>query len=131
MGKDDVADAVAWHDEMVDDYNRKKAEKMTGELCAVCATPLYSDPGPHELGIYLHALAYADVDGAWRHTSPMPEWTRPPDDQASEVMESPAWDYAALGEDAMMLDLDKEKEKEQRNNRKGMAKNREMQVEED
>lgn len=127
----EYAAMVAAHDEMVQDYNLRKGEKLTGEICDICQTPLYSDPGPHELGIYLHALAYADVDGAWRYTSPMPEWTRPPDDQASEVMESPSWDYAALGEDAMMLDLDKEKEKEQRNNRKGMAKNREIQIEDD
>lgn len=78
MGKEEVADAVAWHDEMVDDYNRKKAEKMTGALCDVCQTPLYSDPGPHELGIYLHAKKYAAADGSWSYETPLPEWALPP-----------------------------------------------------
>ncbi|EME47510.1 hypothetical protein DOTSEDRAFT_146227, partial [Dothistroma septosporum NZE10] len=78
MGKEDVAEAVAYHDELVDEYNRKKAEKMTGELCEICDTPLYSDPGAHELGIYLHARKYADADGAWSYETPLPEWALPP-----------------------------------------------------
>ncbi|KAF2161002.1 hypothetical protein M409DRAFT_70076 [Zasmidium cellare ATCC 36951] len=78
MGKDEVAEAVAYHDEMVDEYNRKKAEKMTGELCDVCQTPLYSDPGPHELGIYLHARKYECAEGKWSYETSLPEWALPP-----------------------------------------------------
>jgi tRNA pseudouridine synthase 9 len=78
MGKDEVAEAVAYHDEMVDEYNKRKAEKMTGELCGICATPLYSDPGPHELGIYLHARRYACEDGKWSYETPLPAWALPP-----------------------------------------------------
>nr|OQO29939.1 hypothetical protein B0A51_02935 [Rachicladosporium sp. CCFEE 5018] len=74
MGKDEVADAVAYHDEMVEDYNKKKAEKMTGEKCAVCGTELYSDPGGHELGIYLHARRYACSEGKWGYETAMPPW---------------------------------------------------------
>ena len=78
MGKDEVAEAVAYHDDMVEEYNKRKAEKMTGELCEVCDTPLYSDPGPHELGIYLHAKRYASKDGNWDFESPLPDWALPP-----------------------------------------------------
>lgn len=78
MGKDEVADAVAYHDEMVEEYNKRKAEKMTGELCEVCDTPLYSAPGPHELGIYLHAKRYASEKGTWAYESPLPAWALPP-----------------------------------------------------
>ncbi|KAL8952814.1 MAG: hypothetical protein Q9222_001286 [Ikaeria aurantiellina] len=78
MGKSEVAEAMAYHDEMMEEYNKRKAEKMTGELCDVCATPLYSDPGPHELGIYLHAKRYACQDGNWEYETPLPEWARPP-----------------------------------------------------
>lgn len=78
MGKDEVAEAVAYHDEMVDDYNKRKAEKLTGEVCEVCQTPLYSDPGAHELGIYLHARKYADEAGKWSYETPLPEWALPP-----------------------------------------------------
>ncbi|KAF2762811.1 DRAP deaminase [Pseudovirgaria hyperparasitica] len=78
MGKDEVADAVAYHDEMVDAYNERKAEKMTGEICERCNTPLYSDPGVHELGIYLHAKKYACMTGAWSYETPLPQWALPP-----------------------------------------------------
>lgn len=78
MGKSEVAEAVAYHDEMVDDYNKRRAEKMTGELCEVCDTPLYSDPGVHELGIYLHAKKYACEAGQWSYETDLPEWALPP-----------------------------------------------------
>uniref|UniRef100_A0A0B7KF09 Pseudouridine synthase RsuA/RluA-like domain-containing protein n=1 Tax=Bionectria ochroleuca TaxID=29856 RepID=A0A0B7KF09_BIOOC len=32
MGKEEVAQAVVYYDEMVDDYEKRRAEKMTGEL---------------------------------------------------------------------------------------------------
>ncbi|KXT14422.1 hypothetical protein AC579_8352 [Pseudocercospora musae] len=78
MGKTEVAEAVAYHDEMVDEYNRKKAEKMTGQLCDICQTPLYSDPGSHELGIYLHARKYECAEGNWSYETSLPDWALPP-----------------------------------------------------
>lgn len=78
MGKSEVADAVAYHDEMVDDYNKRKAEKMSGELCEICSTPLYTDPGAQEMGIYLHSLRYEDKDLKWSYRSELPEWALPP-----------------------------------------------------
>lgn len=74
MGREEVAEAVAYHDEMVEDHNRRKAERMTGEKCQVCGTELFSDPGQHELGIYLHAKRYAHADGLWSFDAPMPAW---------------------------------------------------------
>ncbi|PHH84294.1 hypothetical protein CDD83_2185 [Cordyceps sp. RAO-2017] len=82
MGKDEVAEAVVYYDEMVDEYEKRRAEKMTGELCAECATPLYSDPGPHELSLWLHSLRYEDAAGAWSYASPLPRWALPPDGMA-------------------------------------------------
>ncbi|KAG0646716.1 tRNA-uridine isomerase 9 [Hyphodiscus hymeniophilus] len=81
MGKSEVADAVAYHDEMVDEYNKKKAEKMSGELCEVCQTPLYTDPGEQELCLWLHSLRYEDAGGSWSYLSPLPEWALPPKGQ--------------------------------------------------
>ena len=78
MGKSEAAEAMAYHDEMMEEYNKQKAEKMTGQLCDICATPLYSDPGPHELGIYLHAKRYASAEGEWAYETPLPEWALPP-----------------------------------------------------
>ena len=81
MGKSEVADAVAYHDEMVDEYNKKKAEKMSGELCDVCQTPLYTDPGEQELCLWLHSLRYEDAGGSWSYLSPLPDWALPPKGQ--------------------------------------------------
>jgi len=74
MGKNEVAEAEAYHEEVVNDHARRKAEKMTGELCELCDTPLYSDPGPHELGIYLHAKRYECEEGRWAYETALPEW---------------------------------------------------------
>lgn len=78
MGKSEVADALAYHDEMMNEYNKRKAEKLSGQRCNVCDTPLYSDPGAHELGIYLHARKYACDEGQWAYETPLPEWALPP-----------------------------------------------------
>ncbi|KAK5738936.1 DRAP deaminase [Elasticomyces elasticus] len=86
MGKEEHAEAVAYEDEMVDEYNKKKAEKMTGEVCNICQTPLYSDPGVHELGIYLHARKYADKDGKWSYETTLPEWALPPKGVSNGLM---------------------------------------------
>lgn len=79
MGKEDVAEAVAYYDEMVDDYHKRRAEKMSGEICDICLTPLYTDPGPHELSLWLHSLRYEDKDGTWKYVSPLPAWALPPE----------------------------------------------------
>ena len=102
MGKDEVAEAVAYHDEMVADYERKKAEKMTGEKCELCGTELYSDPGEHELGIYLHAKKYACNEGRWSYETPLPEWALPPPGfegptEATEESDQLAVDLEKLG----------------------------------
>lgn len=78
MGKTEAAEAVAYHDEMMEEYNKRKAEKMTGQVCDICAAPLYSDPGIHELGIYLHAKRYSCTEGKWEYETSLPEWALPP-----------------------------------------------------
>ena len=78
MGKSEVAEAIAYQDEMMEEYNKKKAEKMTDEVCEICDTPLYSDPGVHELGIYLHAKRYACEEGRWDYETQLPDWALPP-----------------------------------------------------
>lgn len=78
MGKDQVADAIAYHDEEVERYQIKKAEKLSGELCGICQTPLYTDPGPQELGIFLHARRYSCTEGDWAYETGLPDWACPP-----------------------------------------------------
>ena len=84
MGKSEGAEAVAWHDEMVDDFNRRKAEKLSGEVCETCGTELYTDPGPQELGIWLHARRYESADGAWGFETALPKWALSPEEQTSD-----------------------------------------------
>ncbi|KIV93977.1 hypothetical protein PV10_05144 [Exophiala mesophila] len=113
---------VKAHDEMVADYNKRKGEKMTGEKCQVCDTPLYSDPGPHELGIYLHALAYADLNpGSWSFRSPAPEWSLPPTGVEGPT-EIPPWQYR--GDE--ILDIGDERQDERAKTKAGAKKNKEL-----
>ncbi|KAI9678548.1 MAG: hypothetical protein M1817_005605 [Caeruleum heppii] len=106
MGKDEVAEAVAYHDEMVEDYNKKKAEKMTGALCEVCETPLYSDPGVHELGIYLHARRYAREDGKWAFETELPEWALPPTGMEGPFQPTEETDVGVEGVRGAELEMD-------------------------
>lgn len=110
---------VKAHDEMVKDYNKRKGEKMTGEKCDVCGTDLYSDPGPQELGIYLHALAYSDLDGKWSYRSEMPGWAMPPDGMDGPREMGP-WKYDGS---ETLEELDEEANGRERN-REGMKRNK-------
>ncbi|KAL8706888.1 MAG: hypothetical protein Q9201_000157 [Fulgogasparrea decipioides] len=109
MGKSEVAEAMAYNDEMIEEYNKRKAEKMTGELCDVCDTPLYSDPGPHELGIYLHAKRYASQDGKWEYETPLPDWALPPPGVEGPTTTTMETDPMKLVDDVGDLKLDDRK----------------------
>ncbi|KAK3394863.1 pseudouridine synthase [Podospora didyma] len=104
MGKDEVADAVAYHDEMVDKYYKKKAEKMSGEACAVCDTPLYTDPGDQELLLWLHSLRYEDADGAWSYCSPLPVWALPPKGMAGPTQVGGMGDLLDAAKNAIVIE---------------------------
>lgn len=111
---------VKAHDEMVADYNKRKGEKMTGERCSVCDTPLYSDPGPHELGIYLHALSYADLTaGSWSYRSPVPQWALPPEG-CDGPRDIGVWEYQ--GDET--LDIGNELEDARMKSQQGAIKNK-------
>ena len=105
MGKEEVAEAMAYHDEMMEEYNKKKAEKMTGEVCDICQTPLYSDPGVHELGIYLHAKRYACADGKWAYETELPKWALPPEGMAGPTEVTEDTDPMALVEKLEGLEI--------------------------
>ena len=105
MGKDEVAEAVAYHDEMVEEYEKKKAEKMTGELCELCQTPLYSDPGVHELGIYLHARRYECAEGKWAYETDLPSWAFPPKGQQGPERTTEETDPSRRANEIEKLDI--------------------------
>ncbi|ANB12445.1 bifunctional DRAP deaminase/tRNA pseudouridine synthase RIB2 [Sugiyamaella lignohabitans] len=53
-----------------------EGEMLTGENCSVCATALYTDPGPNDLDLWLHALKYYSIDESnpWSYETPIPYW---------------------------------------------------------
>ena len=78
------------HEAAVHEYHQRRGERLSGKHCRVCGTELYTDPSPHELGIFLHAIAYADNGGGWKYRSKMPSWALPPDG-LSGPSEMPDW----------------------------------------
>ncbi|KAF9892509.1 hypothetical protein FE257_001618 [Aspergillus nanangensis] len=79
------------HEAAVTEYHKRKGERLSGEVCEDCGTELYTDPGVHELGIFLHAVAYADAHGDWKYRSKMPTWGMPPKGMDGP-REAPDWD---------------------------------------
>jgi RluA family pseudouridine synthase len=53
---------------------KRIGELLTGDTCKDCGAPLYSDPSPDELLIFLHALSYSADDGSWAYKTEEPEW---------------------------------------------------------
>lgn len=86
------------HEAAVAAYHKRKGERLSGETCDVCGTELYTDPGPHELGIFLHAVAYSDHEGHWKYQSKMPTWGLPPSG-LDGPREAPDWVDPADGEE--------------------------------
>lgn len=56
------------------EYPNAKGEMLSGEVCDICDTPLYTDPGPNDLNLYLHALRYKAQDNSWSYDTDIPEW---------------------------------------------------------
>lgn len=63
-------------EEAADRRNKRIGELLTGQECEICQAPLYSDPTPAELGIFLHAWKYSADDGTWAYETSLPEWSR-------------------------------------------------------
>lgn len=90
------------HEAAVADYHKRKGEKLSGEICDICGTELYTDPGPHDLGIFLHAVAYADNEEGWQYRSKMPSWALPPVGEDGPV-EVPDWDPSVVGIEEVVI----------------------------
>lgn len=55
-----------------------EGEVLTGEQCPDCGIDLYSDPGPNDLDLYLHAYKYYSTEEkhGWSYQTALPEWAR-------------------------------------------------------
>ncbi|KAI9882256.1 MAG: heme oxygenase [Watsoniomyces obsoletus] len=102
MGKEEVAEAVAYHEEIAGTYEKRKAEKMSGEFCEICDTPLYSEPGLHEMGIYLHARRYACEPAGWAFETELPQWALPPGDVEGQMEAEMDGGGVGSGKEAVM-----------------------------
>ncbi|KAL3467814.1 hypothetical protein BJX64DRAFT_299098 [Aspergillus heterothallicus] len=90
------------HEAAVEAYQKRKGERLSGKTCDECGTELYTDPGVHELGIFLHAVSYSDADGEWSYRSKMPSWALPPVDSGIEgPTEVPEWQDVAEDEEVV------------------------------
>ncbi|KAJ1729526.1 DRAP deaminase [Coemansia sp. Benny D160-2] len=54
------------------DHVDQSVDTDTPRLCTKCATPMYPDPTPDELSIWLHAWRYSGP--GWTFQSPLPDW---------------------------------------------------------
>lgn len=55
-------------------HPEEDGEVLTDESCPECEMPLYSDPGPNDLDLWLHAYRYEAADLLWSYKVDYPEW---------------------------------------------------------
>ncbi|QLL34396.1 hypothetical protein HG536_0G02570 [Torulaspora globosa] len=69
-----------------------QGEALLGEKCSVCETDLYSDPGPNDLDLWLHAYRYESFETdpntnrkKWSYRTNLPFWALEPHRQYMEL----------------------------------------------
>lgn len=65
-------------------HPQEDGEVLTDENCEVCNIPLYTDPGPNDLDLWLHAFRYESADNLWSYLVDYPDWAI---DQHREFMQ--------------------------------------------
>lgn len=55
-------------------HPQEDGEVLLDEKCEVCEIPLYSDPGPNDLDLWLHAFRYEAADKLWLYQVDYPDW---------------------------------------------------------
>ncbi|KAK9448089.1 pseudouridine synthase [Limtongia smithiae] len=73
MGREEEARSAAY-EEIQEQHNAAKGEKLTGELCEICTAPLFYDPRQSDLEIWLHAQKYWSTEDNWTYETKMPSW---------------------------------------------------------
>ena len=53
-------------------------EVLKDECCPECSAQLYSDPGPNDLDLWLHAYKYEAADLLWSYLTEYPDWSIDP-----------------------------------------------------
>lgn len=59
-------------------HPEEDGEVLLEQTCEVCDIPLYSDPGPNDLDLWLHAFKYEAADKLWSYQVDYPDWAIDP-----------------------------------------------------
>lgn len=59
-------------------HKQADGEVLSGEKCSLCSSDLYTDPGPNDLELWLHAYKYESSTGAWSYQTEYPDWALEP-----------------------------------------------------
>ncbi|OBA21841.1 pseudouridine synthase [Metschnikowia bicuspidata var. bicuspidata NRRL YB-4993] len=59
-------------------HPQEDGEVLSEDTCPECQAPLYTDPGPNDLDLWLHAYKYEAEDKLWSYKADYPEWALSP-----------------------------------------------------
>ncbi|KAM9911087.1 hypothetical protein OXX69_003853 [Metschnikowia pulcherrima] len=59
-------------------HPQEDGEVLGNDECPECNVPLYTDPGPNDLDLWLHAYKYEAADKSWSYKVDYPEWALSP-----------------------------------------------------
>ncbi|QBM91114.1 diaminohydroxyphosphoribosylaminopyrimidine deaminase [Metschnikowia aff. pulcherrima] len=59
-------------------HPQEDGEVLGNDECPECNVPLYTDPGPNDLDLWLHAYKYEAADKLWSYKVDYPEWALSP-----------------------------------------------------
>lgn len=59
-------------------HQEQDGEVLSGEKCDICEVELYTDPGPNDLELWLHAYKYEAADKSWSYKTDYPYWAIDP-----------------------------------------------------
>lgn len=66
-------------------HPEEDGEVLSGESCSICDLALYTDAGPNDLDLWLHAYKYEAADKSWSYKTEYPEWALDPHKKYMEL----------------------------------------------
>lgn len=66
-------------------HPQEDGEVLSGKTCSICNVDLYTDPGPNDLDLWLHAYKYEAADKSWSYKTDYPDWAINPHKKFMEL----------------------------------------------